>query len=83
MTDPTNNRTDLEALAVRPDVELLALSAYLPFHTVAFTFPNEGIPFLCGVYRLEFVRPSTESDEKRFRSPPDDCCPMCGSKERW
>lgn len=61
--------------------EAIALGAYLPYHTVAFTFPNSGIPFQGGVFRIEYVRPETEADKANFKSPPINRCVMCGKDD--
>lgn len=61
--------------------EALIFTAHLPSRTVTFVYPERGIPFAGGVYRIERVRAATEQDKKDFPEPPEGCCPMCGQKE--
>lgn len=61
--------------------EAMVLSAHLPTRTVAFVFPESGIPFAGGIWRIERVRTVTEADRVAYPYPPEGCCPLCGQEE--
>ncbi len=61
--------------------EAMVFSAHLPNRTIAFIFPESGVPFAGGIFRIERVRTSTEQDRINFPSPPEGCCPLCGQEE--
>lgn len=74
--------------ATIPDAyEAMVYSAYLPNRTVAFIFPESGIPFCTGMFRIEYLRPATEADRAAFPSPnadsEDEICPLCNRVEEW
>jgi len=55
--------------------------AHLPLRTVAFTFPEKGIPFCSGMFRIEYLRPATPEDQAAFPIPDDEICSLCGCKQ--
>lgn len=65
--------------------EAMVFSAYLPNRTVAFIFPESGIPFCGGMFRIEYLRPATDADKADFRVPrlegSDEICPLCNRVE--
>jgi hypothetical protein len=61
--------------------EAKVLSAHLPSRTVTFVFPEAGIPFCAGMFRIEYVRQTTDADEIAFPSPDDAICALCGAEE--
>jgi hypothetical protein len=63
--------------------EALVYTAHLPTRTVAFIFPEEGIPFTGGVFRIEYLRPASETDSAAFPTPDDGVCGLCGHVEEW
>jgi hypothetical protein len=58
-------------------------SAHLPTRTIAFTFPESGAPFCGGMFRIEYLRPTSREDEAAFPSPGDGICALCGQTEEW
>lgn len=76
-----------ETASVPNAYEAMVYSTYLPNRTVAFIFPESGIPFCAGIFRIEYLRPVTEADEAAFPSPnadtDDEICPLCDRVERF
>jgi hypothetical protein len=62
--------------------EARVLTAHLPMRTVTFIYPESGIPFAGGIFRIERVRTTTAEDEANYPSPPDEVCPCCGRPEQ-
>jgi hypothetical protein len=67
----------------RGGYEARVQSAHLPTRTVAFTFPETGIPFQAGMFRIEFVRQASPEDQAAFPIPHEDHCALCGLKQEW
>ena len=80
-------RTGMSNKGSSDSYEAMVYSAYLPNRTVAFIFPESGIPFCSGVFRIEYLRPATEADHAAFPSPnadsEDEICPLCNRVEEF
>lgn len=61
--------------------EAMVFSSHLPSRTVTFVFPESGIPFAGGIFRIERVRTMTAEDDAAFPLPPEGKCAVCGHTE--